>query len=427
MNQRDPVWNGVITDMAEGVLLLDLGGRITFLNPAAEQILGLEGKDLVFGRAFFHFQENDAFNQVILDAVYDPSSKHYGLVPYYTGAQTRQLRIMTSRLTDGGKPIGIIVMLGDVTELAQLKLQYAQQITVLLNSLVKALSTAIDERSHYNANHTRSMVRMAEAFLEWLSREKPVLRFEEDRQHAFLMSVWLHDVGKLGVPLAVMDKATRLGPALEAVEHRFEKIRLLNRIALLEGRITREEWRAREDARALWLGHIRRINAAMGLSEEDEGIIEEIARSRCPDEDGGALPFLTEDEAEALKIRRGTLTAGEREIMQSHVVKTARILAQVHFPEAFARVPQWAAMHHELLDGTGYPDHRRGDEIPMEVRLLTILDIYEALTARDRPYKKPMTHERAFAILRGMADAGSLDSGLLDLFEQSEAWKARLD
>lgn len=139
----------------------------------------------------------------MLDAVYDPASLHRHLVPFFTGSETRQLHMTTAYLRDGNAPVGIVVVLGDVTVLAELKIQYAQQITTLLDSLVTALSTAIDERSPYTANHTRNMVRMGEAFLDWLETTESPHRFDEDKRHAFLMSVWLHDVGKLAVPLSV--------------------------------------------------------------------------------------------------------------------------------------------------------------------------------------------------------------------------------
>ena len=109
--------------------------------------------------------------------------------------------------------------------------------------------------------------------------------------------------------------------------------------------------------------------------------------------------------------------------MESHVVVTGRILSQVHFPRSYSRVPQWATAHHELLNGRGYPDHKTAADIPREVRLLTILDVFEALTARDRPYKKPMPTEKALAILDSMVQEGSLDEEVLSLFKESRAWE----
>ena len=112
--------------------------------------------------------------------------------------------------------------------------------------------------------------------------------------------------------------------------------------------------------------------------------------------------------------------------MQSHVTATRTILEHVHFPGEFSMVPEWAGEHHELLNGSGYPKHLRGDEIPREVRLLTLLDIFEALTAKDRPYKKPMSLERALDVMHKMVDEGSLDGAMLELFKESRAWETIL-
>lgn len=188
----DLIRESIIRDMSEGVMVLGLDGSIQSLNPATERILNRRA-DQLMGRkiaaAFYEYSENDTFNQAVLDAVYDPTGMHRHLVPFYTGSEMRQLHMVTSYLKDGPMPVGIILVFSDITALAELKLQYAQQITTLLDSLVTALSTAIDERSPYTANHTRNMVKMARAFLDWLDETDNPHRFSEDRRHAFLMSV----------------------------------------------------------------------------------------------------------------------------------------------------------------------------------------------------------------------------------------------
>lgn len=136
--------------------------------------------------------------------------------------------------------------------------------------------------------------------------------------------------------------------------------------------------------------------------------------------------MLLPSEAEKLLIRKGTLTEEERKVMQGHASATKRILSQVKFPQAFAMVPDWASEHHELLGGTGYPNKMSGELIPREVRLLTILDIFEALTAKDRPYKKSIPVDRSLDILGNMAQEGSIDGEILALFVQSRAWEAIL-
>jgi HD-GYP domain-containing protein (c-di-GMP phosphodiesterase class II) len=316
-------------------------------------------------------------------------------------------------------------------------MQYAEQITALLDSLVGALSTAIDQRSPYNANHTRNMVRLGEAFLDWLNDTNNPWKFEPAARRSFLMSVWLHDVGKLVVPLEVMDKQGRLGAALGEVEERFTRMGLLDRIAALEGRIRPEELEKNNAERAETLAFIRRINTAGFLPDADLQAVDALEERRFTDETGACVPWLTAEELHCLRVRKGTLTAEERSIMESHVVVTGRILDQVTFPKLYAQVPQWAAGHHELLNGKGYPNHILGRDadgqdlkdadghknIPDEVRLLTILDVFDALTARDRPYKPAMPVERALSILHSMVDEGAMDNSILELFEASRAWE----
>ena len=302
-------------------------------------------------------------------------------------------------------------------------MQYSHQIEELLSSLVRALSAAIDQRTPYNENHTRNMVRYGERFLDWLEETGDPMAFSKDKRDAFIMSVWLHDVGKLVIPLSVMDKATRLGPDLEPVLTRLRVIGLLTRIEKLEGRRSGEEESAVLGELAGAAEFIKKINSAGFLDDESLAKVEELAARTYTNENGEVKPWLTEDEVKALSVRKGTLTAEERAVMESHVTATAKILSEVFFPKKYKNTPLWAAAHHELLNGRGYPDHLTGADIPQEVRLLTILDVFDALTARDRPYKAPMPVEKALSILHSMAGEGSIDEHILELFEKSKAWE----
>lgn len=304
-------------------------------------------------------------------------------------------------------------------------MQYTDQISKLLNSLVQALSTAIDERTPYNANHTKNMVKYGDRFLTWLTESGNEMAFDDDKKAAFLMSVWLHDVGKLVVPLEVMDKESRLGPSLKEIRDRFRAMSLLAKIDGLEGRITSEEAAAKQAEIADDLSFIESINKAGFLPDEKLARVEEIAAKTYIDENGTVTPWITEEEHKNLQIRKGTLSSDERKVMESHVVVTSKILEHVFFPKHYAKVPEWASSHHELLNGKGYPNHRTAEDIPMEVRLLTILDVFDALTARDRPYKPPMPTEKALSILHSMVDEGGMDGNILALFEESKAWEEK--
>ena len=125
-----------------------------------------------------------------------------------------------------------------------------------------------------------------------------------------------------------------------------------------------------------------------------------------------------------LSIRKGTLSDAEREVMEGHVSITGKFLSQIRFSKELAHVPQWAAAHHELLNGSGYPNHLAGEAIPEEVRIVTILDVFDALVADDRPYKPGMPVERALSILQSMAEReGKLDPELTRRFCQSRCWE----
>ncbi len=334
---------------------------------------------------------------------------------------------------DGGRVVPfsqdvelLVSAIASQTAISMTNMRYAEQITALLDSLVSALSAAIDQRTPYNANHTRNMVHYAEAFLHWLDRSDVPWRFSAGDRRAFLMSVWLHDVGKLVVPLEVMDKESRLGPGLERVENRFTEIRLLTRIARLEGRVSEADYQSAAAELDEALSLIRRSNTAGYLPDGELARLQALAQRDYIDEAGRKLPWLTPEELTQLSVRKGTLTEKEREVMQSHVVMTSNILENVAFPKAYAAVPLWAGAHHELLNGKGYPRHLRGAEIPREVRLLTILDVFDALTAKDRPYKPGMPVERALQILHSMVEEGGIDGEVLSWFEQSKAWEAEI-
>ncbi len=192
---------------------------------------------------------------------------------------------------------------------------------------------------------------------------------------------------------------------------------------MLEGAITPEELAERDRRREESLAFIERVNKAGFLPDEELAAVKELAARTYTDKDGETRPWLTEEEAACLSIRKGTLTDAERDIMQGHVTVTERILSHVIFPKTYAQVPRWASEHHELLNGKGYPRHLTAAEIAPEVRLLTILDVFDALTARDRPYKPPMPTERALSILHSMVEEGGIDPDILALFEESKAWE----
>lgn len=298
-----------------------------------------------------------------------------------------------------------------------------QAVSDILHSFVATMVDVIDARSPYNANHTRSMARYAERFIDWLNGRGLSWHISEEEKDPLLMSVWLHDVGKLVVPLEIMDKPTRLGAAEGPVRARIREARLAERLRALEHPDLAEDARKQEQALAEAREILAEANTAPFLSDELLARLEALRPLRCLTAEGETVPLLTPEEWTAITVRRGTLTGQERREIEKHAEYTRRFLDKVRFSGAYASVPAWASAHHEALDGSGYPDHLPAEKLPREVRLLTILDIYDALTAEDRPYKPPLPPEEAFAVLEKMRDGGKLDGEILALFRESGAWR----
>lgn len=306
---------------------------------------------------------------------------------------------------------------------------YIQQIKELFYSFVHVMSSAVDERTPYNGSHTRHMAVYGSRFLDYLNRQaenqkkEPV--FSPEKKEELLMSVWLHDIGKLVTPLEVMNKMHRLLPdQYQNFQHRMEIIRLNGKIERLKGVISEDDEQALYAQIEQVKNFVEQLNKAGFLSDEQKQELDLLARRTYLDEQGEQKPWLLPEEYRMLSIPRGTLSEEERKIMEEHVVITDKLLAQIQFSDEFSHVREWASSHHELLNGTGYPKKLSKDAIPTEVRIITILDIFDALVADDRPYKPGMPVEKALSILTAMAQKeGKLDPELTRQFIESRCWE----
>ena len=424
----ESIYESIIHSMSEGVIVILFDGRIDFCNQAAASAIQRDTSQLI-GRSIAELmsesEENDVFFELILDAVYS-KEKVSKTVPFFTDDDLKYLHVTTALLTGTDKEKGLIIVIRDMTEEVKLFIsnkRLANQVINLMDSFVEVMVTEIEERSTYNANHTKSMVRYATGYLETLRREGKLADVTNENIHPLLMSIWLHDIGKLLVPPEILDKATRLGDGLTEVLHRIETAQLMLRLKMYQEPEKQSSHEAQlrriDEAKELILS----CNSAGFLEESSIAKLREAAGLTCLTSDGACTPLLSDDELEKLIVVRGTLTAGERKVVESHVSFTRELLSKMEFRGEYKQVPKWAAGHHELLDGSGYPDKLNADSIPWETRLLTIIDVYDALTAEDRPYKPPLPPEKAFAILRDMSAHGKVDGGILESFYQSGAWK----
>ncbi len=298
------------------------------------------------------------------------------------------------------------------------------QLEALLESLIQVINTAIDEKSPYTGSHCERVPTLTMLLAEAAARvqEGPLAGFrmsDADRYELRIASL-LHDCGKIVTPVHVIDKSTKLQTLfdrIELIDTRFEVLVRDAEIAMLKGEIDAVEHAARIDALRADRALIRQCN--IGSEQMDEARIEElqrIAKREWQPLGDIARTFLSDDELHHLSIRHGTLTQEEREIINHHIVMTIRMLETLPWPSHLAKVPEYAGGHHERMDGKGYPKGLTREQMSIPARVMGIADIFEALTAQDRPYKSAKTLSESLAILGRMKIKHHIDPDLFDVF-----------
>ena len=321
-------------------------------------------------------------------------------------------------------PIGVVLVFLTAVLFRYIDIQKKQLIETrgMLFSMAEAMAEAIDGRTPYNASHTKNVARRCVEMLDYINqlhREKRTeLHFSEDDKRQLYLAAMLHDVGKMDTPLEVMDKPTKLGDREKELRSRLEIISLHIKNDALSGIIAQEEADSRLAKIQEFLDKLGGFNCGRPLKDDEWALIAEIENSVYRDSDGNEIPYLSAEERDDLHIKAGTLSDAERTIMQNHVVYTDKILSHMQFGEKFKDVREMAANHHELLNGKGYPNGIDGEKLDTMTRILTIMDIYDALIADDRPYKKPKPNDIAFKILDEEAGYGKIDKDLLEIAKE---------
>jgi response regulator RpfG family c-di-GMP phosphodiesterase len=236
-------------------------------------------------------------------------------------------------------------------------------------------------------------------------------------------AAWLHDIGKITTPEYVVDKATKL-------ETIFDRIELIeSRFATLKEQIMQSS--GSEEDKTSQIEKLRENlefikSSNLGgefMSAESKELIKEVSELKYRDFQGREQPMLTDDEVYNLLIERGTLTNEERQIINNHIVVTIDMLEKLPFPDHLKRIPEYAGGHHEKMDGTGYPKGLTREQMSVPARIMAIADIFEALTASDRPYKKGKKLSEAIRIMNFMKKDHHIDAELFELFLKEELYK----
>ena len=318
------------------------------------------------------------------------------------------------------------------------------QLEQLFESFINLMNSAIDEKSPYTGGHCQRVpvltMLLAEAVND--TREGPLRDFnmsEKDRYELKIAGL-LHDCGKVTTPVHVVDKATKLETIFDRVhliDTRFEVLKRDAEIDTLQKKVSflqekkpmeaasvekrlRERLRALDDDRRFL--HTTNIGSER-MSDEDIARVKRIAAYRWRDSAGHEADFLTADEVKNLTVRAGTLTDDERKIINHHIVATIKMLEALPWPKHLTKVPEYAGGHHERMDGKGYPKGLTREQMSVQARCMGIADIFEALTAKDRPYKKGKTLSESLEILGRMKLNGHVDPDLFDIFVRRKVYQ----
>jgi HD-GYP domain-containing protein (c-di-GMP phosphodiesterase class II) len=356
----------------------------------------------------------------------------------------REARLTSPEIVDrevrpfSGRAVRLALSLASQAAVAYENSHLYQDIEKLFEGFVQASVKAIEQRDPSTSGHSLRVSDMTVGLAEIVDRVETgtyaSVRFSPEQMKEIRYAALLHDFGKVGVREDVLVKAKKLYPLqIDLIAHRFdylykemeaskerEKVRILlemdrpealDRIASLE-----EEYRIQRAKIESGFQAVLQANEPTVLPEREFDRLFEIARQTYKDPRGVLKPVLTPEEVRYLSIPQGSLSPDERTQIESHVIHSFNFLLQIPWTRQIREIPRIVRAHHEKLNGTGYPYKLRSDEIPIQAKIMTICDIFDALSASDRPYKKAVASERALDILEMSVRDQELDPELYRLF-----------
>jgi HD-GYP domain-containing protein (c-di-GMP phosphodiesterase class II) len=308
------------------------------------------------------------------------------------------------------------------------------QLEQLFESFINMINSAIDEKSPYTGGHCQRVPALTMMLAEAVNETEagPLREFHMNDKDRYELKIagLLHDCGKVTTPVHVVDKATKLETIydrIHLIDTRFEILKRDAEIAMLKaGGGPEARARYREQLRQIEEDRMFLRAANIGgerMHDDDIERVRRIAECRWTDISGHEAKFLSDDELRNLTIRAGTLTPEERQIINHHIVATIKMLEALPWPRHLKNVPEYAGGHHERMDGKGYPRGLKRDQMSVQARVMGIADIFEALTAKDRPYKKGKTLSESLEILGKFSLNGHIDPDLFDIFVRKKVYQ----
>jgi HD-GYP domain-containing protein (c-di-GMP phosphodiesterase class II) len=314
----------------------------------------------------------------------------------------------------------IILSLASQTAVLIERSRLMEEIQLLFDAFVESMVITIEKRDPITSGHSIRVAHYVQEFAEAINQIKygkyKDFEFTQEQMKELHYSALLHDVGKIGVSEVILQKQNRLAVSeLSTIQYRFHYLKkdLLLKRARNE---TTPEDELLIDHLDGYCQFITQINPNGFLTDEEQVTLRTIEAIQFLDLDDHLSPLLTENELKNLIIKNGNLNNEDREQINLHAAYTYQILKDIPWIKDLKYIPQIAAAHHEKLDGTGYPNHLKSDQITLQSKILAIIDIFEALTARDRPYKKAMPVDKVLRILEDEASSNHVDCDLLEIF-----------
>jgi HD-GYP domain-containing protein (c-di-GMP phosphodiesterase class II) len=379
-------------------------------------------------------------------------ANNYRSVSFLTVAMTDHEGIpvgvlqLINALDDEGSPISfdknrqlLVEALAGMAAVAINNSRLRQELSGLLDAFMSLIAGAIDEKSEYTGGHCRRVPDLVMRLAEKVSKteEGPFsdIVYGPEDMYELSVAAWLHDIGKIVIPEYVVDKATKLetiSDRIHEVEVRFEVLKRDVEIEYLHKCLNSNDVAVREVAKKKYEDRVQELDDDLlfiqktnvggeFLSDDKIARVVEIAKSNLTI-NGVEKALLSADFVKNLSIRKGTLTNEEREIINNHIVLTIDMLEKLPFPRHLRRVPEFAGGHHEKMDGTGYPKGLKKNDMSVQARMMAIADIFEALTASDRPYKKAKKLSDAMRIMGYFKKDNHIDPDLFDIFVKEEVY-----
>ena len=348
----------------------------------------------------------------------------------------------TGEIVSFSTSVNMIESLASQAAVAITNKNLIRELEVLFESFIKLIATAIDKKSAYTGGHCSRVpeitMMLADAVGKIKSGKYKNFNMTQDERYELYIAAWLHDCGKVATPTHIVDKGTKLENIFDRIEIINNKFEVLRRDKEIE--FLKKTYKLNNSNKTALTKIKDQYKIQMKQLDVDETFLERcnIGGEFMPEElqerviqiskypfknKGKKIPFLSKDEVRNLNIPKGTLLPEEREIINSHISITIEMLEQLPYPDHLKNIPEFAGGHHEKLDGTGYPRGLTGDQMSTQAKMIAIADIFEALTAADRPYKEGKKLSETMRIMGFMIKDKHIDKDLFKIFVKAGVYK----